>query len=71
MPPKKQNAKEQVKRVIEDKTFGMKNKKGGKAQKFIQQIQTSEQHKQGVKNEEEMKKQREKEKKEREEVRNC
>jgi len=46
MPPKKQNApskKNEIKkkdRVIEDKTFGMKNKKGTKQQKFIQQVVT-------------------------------
>ena len=28
-------------KVIEDKTFGLKNKKGGKAQKFIQQVDIS------------------------------
>ncbi|KAI6182719.1 Zinc finger CCCH domain-containing protein 15-like protein [Aphelenchoides bicaudatus] len=46
MPPKaekkKPNAKDQQKKlqkVIEDKTFGMKNKKGAKAQKFIQSLQ--------------------------------
>ena len=26
-------------KLIEDKTFGMKNKKGGKAQKFIAQVE--------------------------------
>jgi len=47
MPPKaekkKPNAKEQAKKmqkIIEDKTFGMKNKKGAKAQKLIQQLQS-------------------------------
>lgn len=45
MPPKKAPApskKAEVKKkekVIEDKTFGMKNKKGGKAQKFIAQVE--------------------------------
>lgn len=45
MPPKKAPApskKAEVKKkekIIEDKTFGMKNKKGGKAQKFIAQVE--------------------------------
>lgn len=46
MPPKKKSAEpskktEQKKKekVIEDKTFGLKNKKGAKNQKFIQQVQ--------------------------------
>jgi len=43
MPPKaKVNKKTEVKKkekLIEDKTFGMKNKKGGKAQKFIAQVE--------------------------------
>ncbi|XP_059057993.1 zinc finger CCCH domain-containing protein 15 homolog [Achroia grisella] len=45
MPPKKPNASskktEQKKKekVIEDKTFGLKNKKGAKQQKFIQQVE--------------------------------
>jgi len=44
MPPKKGgnvNKKTEVKKkekIIEDKTFGLKNKKGGKAQKFIEQV---------------------------------
>lgn len=42
MPPKaKVNKKTEVKKkekTIEDKTFGMKNKKGGKAQKYIEQV---------------------------------
>ncbi|ODM95051.1 Zinc finger CCCH domain-containing protein 15 [Orchesella cincta] len=37
-PSKKTEAKKKEK-VIEDKTFGLKNKKGGKQQKFIQQVQ--------------------------------
>lgn len=47
MPPKKQQGpskKEQEKKkqkVIEDKTFGMKNKKSNKNQKFIAQIEAS------------------------------
>lgn len=46
MPPKKAPNKESKKtvekkkeKVIEDKTFGLKNKKGAKTQKFIQQVQ--------------------------------
>ncbi|KAG8179096.1 hypothetical protein JTE90_005452 [Oedothorax gibbosus] len=43
MPPKaKPSKKAEIKkqeRVIEDKTFGLKNKKGNKNQKFIQQVQ--------------------------------
>lgn len=46
MPPKKAGNKESKKtvekkkdKVIEDKTFGLKNKKGAKTQKFIQQVQ--------------------------------
>lgn len=43
MPPKpKPNAKEQQKKMqkkIEDMTFGLKNKKGAKAQKYIQNLQ--------------------------------
>lgn len=46
MPPKKQpqqpskkaDAKKKDK-IIEDKTFGLKNKKGAKQQKFIQQVE--------------------------------
>jgi len=38
MPPKKQPAAGGSKAVV-DKTFGMKNKKGGKAQKQVQQMQ--------------------------------
>ncbi|KAF1989251.1 hypothetical protein K402DRAFT_390832 [Aulographum hederae CBS 113979] len=63
MPPKKQE-KPKSERVNVDKTFGMKNKKGGAAQKTIKQI---EQAKAGAKNPEQKKKdaeklQREKEK---------
>lgn len=45
MPPKKApgpSKKTEIKKkekVIEDKTFGLKNKKGGKQQKFIQQVE--------------------------------
>lgn len=43
MPPKnapnKKTVEKAKQKVVEDKTFGMKNKKGAKAQKFIQQVQ--------------------------------
>ncbi|XP_031768658.1 zinc finger CCCH domain-containing protein 15 homolog [Galleria mellonella] len=45
MPPKKPNAaskkteQKKKEKVIEDKTFGLKNKKGAKQQKFIQQVE--------------------------------
>lgn len=39
MPPKKKVTDKQAKKVVEDKTFGMKNKKGAKAQKFIQDVE--------------------------------
>ncbi|XP_045766780.1 zinc finger CCCH domain-containing protein 15 homolog [Maniola jurtina] len=47
MPPKKQPApgaskkteQKKKEKVIEDKTFGLKNKKGAKQQKFIQQVE--------------------------------
>lgn len=41
MPPKKGNdpkLKPNKAKVVEDKTFGLKNKKGSKAQKFVQQL---------------------------------
>ena len=42
MPPKKQANKKTVdkakQKIIEDKTFGLKNKKGKKQQQFIQQV---------------------------------
>jgi hypothetical protein len=38
MPPKKANEPAKKKATVEDKTFGMKNKKGGAAQKQIKQI---------------------------------
>lgn len=42
MPPKKaQNEPKKAKPTVADKTFGMKNKKGGAAQKQIQQIAAS------------------------------
>lgn len=47
MPPKKNDKKPTAKtqKVVEDKTFGMKNKKGAKAQKFIQVVQKQVQNK--------------------------
>lgn len=42
MPPKKPDAAPKKKQTVEDKTFGMKNKKGGAAQKQIRQIAASQ-----------------------------
>lgn len=41
MPPKAKPKKDEKKmqKVIEDKTFGLKNKKGAKMQKYIAQLQ--------------------------------
>ncbi|PIO52402.1 hypothetical protein TELCIR_26292, partial [Teladorsagia circumcincta] len=43
MPPKQQPSKKaeakKKEKIIEDKTFGMKNKKGAQNQKYVQQIQ--------------------------------
>jgi len=45
MPPKKGNdaskktVEKEKKKIIEDKTFGLKNKKGAKQQKFVQHVQ--------------------------------
>ncbi|KAH8554706.1 hypothetical protein BGW37DRAFT_436364 [Umbelopsis sp. PMI_123] len=40
MPPKKQQNNAKTKKIVEDKTFGMKNKnKSAKVQKFVQQVQ--------------------------------
>ncbi|VDN32792.1 unnamed protein product [Dibothriocephalus latus] len=44
MPPKKNEPSKKAvdkekKKIIEDKTFGLKNKKGAKQQKFVQQVQ--------------------------------
>ncbi|CAF1212500.1 unnamed protein product [Didymodactylos carnosus] len=49
MPPKaqgpsKKTVEKQKAKVIEDKTFGLKNKKGNKNQKFIQQVQNQVQN---------------------------
>ncbi|KAJ5893672.1 Translation machinery-associated protein 46 [Penicillium taxi] len=40
MPPKKADAPKKKKATVDDKTFGMKNKKGGAVKKQIQQLQT-------------------------------
>merc|ERR1712079_863383 len=52
MPPKKAANKESKKtkekktqKAVEDKTFGLKNKKGAKQQAFIAQVQKQAQHK--------------------------
>ncbi|KAE8362340.1 hypothetical protein BDV27DRAFT_18788 [Aspergillus caelatus] len=43
MPPKKQNNEPKKKKAtVEDKTFGMKNKKGAQAKKQIEQLRTQE-----------------------------
>merc|ERR1711976_36079 len=57
MPPKKaavsKKTKEKAKtKAIEDKTFGLKNKKGAKQQKFIEQVNRQAQHQYGDKNKE-------------------
>lgn len=47
MPPKKKGndgpskkaLEKEKKKIIEDKTFGLKNKKGAKQQKYVQQVQ--------------------------------
>ncbi|XP_063901826.1 zinc finger CCCH domain-containing protein 15 homolog [Zophobas morio] len=42
MPPKKHSiTQEKAQKVVEDKTFGLKNKKGAKQQKFISQLRAS------------------------------
>lgn len=48
MPPKKQQGgpskkadEKKKQKVIEDKTFGLKNKKGAKMQKYIAQVEAS------------------------------
>jgi len=42
--PSKKTEQKKKEKVIEDKTFGIKNKKGGKQQKFIKMVQTQVQH---------------------------
>lgn len=42
MPPKKSTKdQKKVKKIVEDRTFGMKNKKGAAQQKKVSQIQSS------------------------------
>ncbi|KAJ5832450.1 hypothetical protein N7474_000761 [Penicillium riverlandense] len=43
MPPKKQQNEPKKKKTVDDKTFGMKNKKGGSAKKQISQLQAQAQ----------------------------
>lgn len=43
MGPK--NAQAKTQKVVEDKTFGMKNKKGKKQQEFIKQVQKNAENK--------------------------
>ena len=57
MPPKaapagpNKKSQEKIKnKIIEDKTFGLKNKKGAKQQKFIQAVQKQVQNKMAPKN---------------------
>ncbi|KAK8216391.1 hypothetical protein HDK77DRAFT_182525 [Phyllosticta capitalensis] len=65
MPPKKQDNKPKEKKVAVDKSFGMKNKKGGAAQKQIAQLKASSSSNLSAeeKRKQAMKEQREKEKK--------
>jgi len=64
MPPKKANApgkkaqEKKKQKVIEDKTFGLKNKKGAKQQKFVEQVNRQAQHQYGDKNKEKEQKQK-------------
>jgi hypothetical protein len=47
MPPKKQDqskVKASAAKIVQDKTFGMKNKKGGKSQREIQRMQSQAQN---------------------------
>ncbi|KAL4802179.1 hypothetical protein BDV18DRAFT_67092 [Aspergillus unguis] len=44
MPPKKPDAPKKKKATVDDKTFGMKNKKGGSAKKQIAQLKTQDSH---------------------------
>ncbi|KAL2815132.1 hypothetical protein BJX63DRAFT_169874 [Aspergillus granulosus] len=57
MPPKKPDQPKKKKATVEDKTFGMKNKKGGSAKKQIAQLQAQASHN---KNAEEKRKEAEK-----------
>lgn len=65
MPPKQKGPPPKVDKVAVDKTFGMKNKKGGAAQKFVKQIQ---QAKDTAKTPEAKRKQAEKEAREKEKL---
>ncbi|KAI5289644.1 hypothetical protein KEM54_003519 [Ascosphaera aggregata] len=65
MPPKKQQNEPKKKQVsVADKTFGMKNQKGGKAKKQIAQLEAQAKHNKGIdeKKKEAMRIQREKDK---------
>ncbi|PGH14512.1 hypothetical protein AJ79_03005 [Helicocarpus griseus UAMH5409] len=64
MPPKKQDNQPKKQKTVEDKTFGMKNKKGGSAKKQIAQLQAQAKSNQtpDAKRKEAQKAQREKEK---------
>ncbi|KAL1959079.1 hypothetical protein VTO42DRAFT_2866 [Malbranchea cinnamomea] len=64
MPPKKQDNKPKKKTTVEDKTFGMKNKKGAVAKRQIAQLQAQAQHNKSAeaKRKEAEKQRREKEK---------
>ncbi|BCS19417.1 translation machinery-associated protein TMA46 [Aspergillus puulaauensis] len=44
MPPKKADQPKKKKATVDDKTFGMKNKKGGSAKRQIAQLQTQASH---------------------------
>ncbi|KAL5343238.1 hypothetical protein BJX70DRAFT_211599 [Aspergillus crustosus] len=61
MPPKKVEQGKKKKATVDDKTFGMKNKKGGSAKKQIAQLQVQASH---SKNAEEKRKEAEKQKRE-------
>ncbi|KAF1348926.1 hypothetical protein BDV97DRAFT_422363 [Delphinella strobiligena] len=65
MPPKQKGPPPKVDKVAVDKTFGMKNKKGGAAQKYVKQIQ---QAKDTAKTPEAKRKQAEKEAREKEKL---
>lgn len=69
MPPKKGNAaskkteEKKKDKTIEDKTFGLKNKKGAKGQKFVQQVSQQVMHGGGKSSKELLKQEEEKAKK--------
>lgn len=60
--PNKKQQQEKSKKVVEDKTFGLKNKKGAKAQKLIANIQKQTQNNQKTKENEAKKRREQKEK---------